>query len=65
MSQNFLGGTIQERPVLPSFAAGAGLNQVTLNATGETAHMCGAVYFSGGYSASGKTISAAGGGKII
>jgi len=64
MSQINLGGALFEIPNIPGRAGSASISNVTLNATGETLHMCGQVYFAGGYSAASKTISAAGGGKI-
>ena len=65
MSLVNLNGTLIEIPNLSGRSGGAALSTVTLNATGETMHQVGEIYFAGGYTSASKTISAAGGGKII
>lgn len=64
MSQLNLNSNILIFPQLPTSAGAASLGAIALDLTGETLHMCGQIYFAGGYSSDSKTISAAGGGKI-
>ncbi len=59
-------GTLVETPELLNRSGNTVPNVVvTLDATGETLHMSGAIYFADGYSSTAKTLSAAGSGKII